>query len=101
MAEIELQEEVSKKMAEAERHAQELRRREEEERKRMEEQAASERAAALEREQYMTMKEARLEAEKEVSIRYCKAARRKRRRRKPLASMTTFYPTPLPSLTMA
>lgn len=66
LAEIQAQEDVARKIAEGERHAEELRRREQEEMKRMAEDAERERQAALEREQYMTMKEARLAAEKEV-----------------------------------
>lgn len=57
---------MAKKTAEAERRTEELRRQEEEEQKRLKEQAEKERLAALEREQYMTMKEARLAAEREV-----------------------------------
>eukprot|EP00056_Hartaetosiga_gracilis_P014338 m.240325 g.240325 ORF g.240325 m.240325 type:complete len:459 (+) comp14874_c0_seq1:43-1419(+) len=66
LAEIELKKQIELKTAEAERKAEELRMKEEQEKKELEERAARERQMLIEREEYMTMKEAKKAAEKEA-----------------------------------
>eukprot|EP00049_Salpingoeca_infusionum_P027691 m.33778 g.33778 ORF g.33778 m.33778 type:complete len:460 (+) comp9671_c0_seq2:410-1789(+) len=69
LAELQVQEEVKRATMEAARRAEELRQREEAEKKRLIEQAEADRLAAIEREQYLSLKEARLEAEREAAAR--------------------------------
>lgn len=69
LAEIEIRDALERKRVEAERKAAELKRIEEEEQERLRLEAEKDRAAALEREQYMTLKEARLAQEKEEKAR--------------------------------
>eukprot|EP00730_Choanoeca_flexa_P000639 TRINITY_DN10279_c0_g1_i4.p1 TRINITY_DN10279_c0_g1~~TRINITY_DN10279_c0_g1_i4.p1 ORF type:complete len:490 (+),score=134.04 TRINITY_DN10279_c0_g1_i4:73-1542(+) len=66
LAEIAIQEEIARQTAEQARKAEELRLREEDEKRQLAAAAEAERLAAIERETYMTMKEARLAAEKEA-----------------------------------
>ncbi|EDQ84294.1 uncharacterized protein MONBRDRAFT_30425 [Monosiga brevicollis MX1] len=66
LAEIQIQEEIERQTAEQARKAEELRIRELEEQRKLQEAALRERQAQIEREQYMSMKEARLAAEAEA-----------------------------------